>query len=61
MTRVIRVPKDIRVTVGGWGSTVGTTECRTADISEFRNFANSKIRKVELFYFSIYFLFLRFF
>ena len=40
----------------GWGSTFGTTKCRTADISEFRNFeiSNIKITKVELFDFSIF-------
>ena len=34
----------------GWGSTVGTSKCRTTDISVFRNF--------EFVYYRIYFLFL---
>ena len=47
----------------GWGSTFGTTECRTADISEFWNFEykNNESRIIRFCYFWIDFLFIRFF
>ena len=46
----------------GWRSKFGTTKCKTANISEFRNFEykNYKCRIIRFFHFQIYFLFLRF-
>ena len=46
-----------------WGSTFGTTKCRTFDISEFRNFEYESHESwiIRFFHFWIYFLLLRFF
>ena len=44
----------------GWGLKFGTTKCRTADISQIRNFEywNNESRVIRFFYFQIYFLYL---
>ena len=43
-----------------WGSSFGTTKCRTTDISEFQNFEYEMDEKwvIRIFYFGIYFLLL---
>ena len=36
--RIVKIASSAEYRIDGWGSKFRTTECRTTDITEFRNF-----------------------